>query len=117
MVTKADTVYRIVPDAREVFSEQDLSTFSRLVEERLAITNTIKSLEEDKKRLDEGITSFLTDANTPSVQYGEHPVQIIQGSRSNLSKEKLVELGVSVMTIKQATTTTTYSYLKVGGRG
>lgn len=108
---KTDTV---APDAREVFTDSDLSTFSRLVEERLAISNTIKSLEEDKKRLDESITQLLTDADTISVQYGEHPVQIVQGSRSNLSKERLVELGVSVTVLQQATKTTKFSYLKVG---
>lgn len=106
-----------IPDAREVFTEQDLSTFSRLVEERLSIANTIKALEEDKKRLDESITAILTDADTVSVQYGEYPVQIVSGSRSNLSKERLVELGVSVSVIQQATKTTSYSYLKIGGRG
>lgn len=107
---------RTYADAREVFTGQSLSTFSRLIEERLAVTNTIKSLEEDKKRLDESITQLLTDADTISVQYGETPVQIIQGSRSSLSKERLVELGVSVAVIQQATKTTRYSYLKVGAR-
>lgn len=42
-----------------------------------------------------------------------HYVKLIKSTRTNLSKQKLVEFGVEPMVIAQATSTTNYSYVKV----
>lgn len=106
-----DTV--TVPDAREVFDAATLQKFGRLVEQRSVLKATIKQCEEDTKALDAAITSMLTEHDAPAVQHGTSKVALCSSSRSTLSKERLVELGVPGRIIQEATTVTTYSYLKV----
>lgn len=102
-----------VPDAREVFNDADLKRFSLLIEERGALKASIKEYEQKVKELDPIITEMLTDAGTAKVQYGDSKVTLAQGSRSALSKERLLELGVPSRTIAEATTHTAYTYLLV----
>jgi hypothetical protein len=101
------------PDARSVLNDAELARFSHIVEQRQASKALIKAAEEEIKKLDEDITSILTDVGIPKVQYGDMGVALVQGKRSNLSKERLLELGVAATTIAAATTHTSYTYVLV----
>ena len=104
----------IVPDYREAIPESELANFSKLLEYRITITEQIKQLEQDKKSIDEEITAAMTDAGAVKVNYEGRPVSLCQGSRSTLSKEKLIQSGVSANTIKACTVESKYTYLLVG---
>lgn len=100
-----------IPDFREVMVEP--TEFSHLVEDRLRIKAEIAELEAQLKEVDNDITSSLTEANEPRVQYGDYKVGIIESQRSTLSKERLVELGVPVSIVQQATKVTKFTFIRV----
>ncbi len=103
-----------VLDYRDVFPDDDAGPFARLLEDRIALTDTIKELEEQKKTLDTNITRLMTDIGSDKLRYGYRAVSIVQGSRSNLNKEKLLLAGVTATTITACTDTTAFTYLLVG---
>lgn len=101
------------PDARQVLAGVVLNTFGSLVERRLELKALIKQAEGETKEIDEAITSILTDADAPKVQYGNATVQLCQGSRSTLQKDKLIEAGVAPAVLERCTKTTAFTYVLV----
>jgi len=102
------------PDYRTIFEEDNLNRFAHLMERRIAAAETIKELEEEKKHLDLDLTAMMTDQGAPKINYNGRPVALVQGSRSSLSKEKLLLAGVAATTIQAATVENTFTYLLVG---
>lgn len=103
-----------VPDVRDVFAGDKLRSFSHYIEERIAVTASIKELEEEKKRLDSKLTELMTEHDAVKVQYAGRPVSLVEGSRSSLNKEKLLLNGVSATTILKCTDESHFTYLLVG---
>jgi hypothetical protein len=103
-----------VPDYREVFSAHQLSSFAHYLEERIIIMESIKELETEKKRLDSEITALMNENDAVKVQYQGRPVSLVEGSRSSLSKEKLLLNGVPATTILKCTEESKFTYLLVG---
>lgn len=101
-----------VPDFRDVIETPE--TFSRLIEERTSLKAQIEEMEERIEQIDDAITQQMTDAGVPKVQYGDIPVTLVPGTKNTINKTRLVELGVSVSTIEEATKTTNYHYVLVG---
>lgn len=99
-------------DFREAIAKPD--EFSKLCQRRIQLKALIAEAEEEiKETLDPAITQMLVDNDTIKVQYGEVAVSLVEGRRSSLSKEKLVERGVEASLIAECTTTTVYSYLLI----
>lgn len=103
-----------VPDSRDVFHAHQLAAFNRYMDQRIAVTTSLKELEEEKKRLDAEITALMTEHGTAKVMHIGRPVSLVEGSRSSLSKEKLLLAGVPATTIVKCTEKSTYTYLLVG---
>jgi len=103
-----------VPDSRDVFAGPVLRSFGNLMERRIACTETIKQLEEEKKKIDNSLTTLMTDHDTVKVSYEGRSVSLCQGSRSSLNKEKLLLAGVPATTILKCTDQSSYTYLLVG---
>jgi hypothetical protein len=104
----------VVPDAHDVLKGNNLRVFCSKAQERIDIVNTIKELEEQKKQLDDDIMELMVNHNTSKVLYQGRPVSIVTGSRSSLSKEKLLEAGVPAKTIVECTSYSNYDYLLIG---
>jgi uncharacterized protein (UPF0335 family) len=104
----------VILDSREVFQSHQLSAFGHYMEQRIAVAESIKELEEEKKRLDSEIKALMEEYGAVKVSYEGRSVSIVKGSRSNLSKEKLLLAGVPATTILSCTDTTHYDYVLVG---
>jgi hypothetical protein len=103
-----------VPDSRDVFYNHQLAAFGRYMEQRIAVTESLKELEDEKRRLDTEITALMTQHNTIKVMHIGRPVSLMEGSRSSLNKEKLLLKGVAATTILECTDHSSYTYLLVG---
>src|SRR5216683_6144868 len=94
----------IAPDYREVFPDDAMmGQFTLLAENRIALTDAIKELEDQKKVLDMQITEMMTAVGSEKLRFGTRAVSIVQGSRSNLNKERLLLAGVTATTITACT--------------
>lgn len=78
--------------------------FDRLVEEYRALSEMIRLNEQEKKELSEKLMSYFADSEAKTVMSGGLRVTLAQNpGRSTLSKEKLIEAGVSALTIQACT--------------
>lgn len=107
------TTNETVPDVREVMEEAAIPELGRLLTLRLTAKAALKDMEAEVKDLDASITQLLTDQGCPKVSYDGYRVAIVAASRSTLSKDKLVELGVPAATIKAAMVETRYNFIRV----
>lgn len=103
----------LVPDSSVVFGNGELKKFGTLVDTRQELKSMIKGAEEEIKALDAKLTEMLTQHDTVKVQHSDYRVSLCQGSSSSLSKDRLLQLGVTATVIAQATTSKTYTYLLV----
>lgn len=87
--------------------------FARLVLHRQEIKHQIDQLEEKSKSLTDEITLAMAQQDIKVVFVDAYRATIVESTRSSLSKEKLLELGVPAETIVAATTESHYSFLKV----
>ena len=103
-----------VPASGDVLGRRAVA-FDRLVEEYRALSEMIRLNEEEKKQLSEKLMSYLADSEAKTVMSGELRVTLAQNpGRSTLSKEKLLEAGVSAQTIAACTVAgKPYSYVLV----
>ena len=77
------------------------------------IDDEISALKETKKQLsDQGVT-ILLKAGVKSVMVGDLRVTRADGMSAQISKTRLMELGVEIGLIEKATSRTPYTYLKV----
>ena len=104
----------IVPNANDVFGGANLRSFSHYMDERITVMDQIKELEAYKKELDSKLTGLMTDYSTIKVTYNGRAVSLVEGSRTSLSKEKLLLKGVPATTIVECTDVSHYNYLLVG---
>lgn len=106
----------VAVDYRTAFEDEPLvRQFSRLLEDRISIADTIKSLEEEKKALDTRLTEMMLDSGQRKLHYEGRPVSIVAGSRSNLNKERLLKY-VTSSQLTECTDVTSYEYLLIGKR-
>lgn len=92
-----------------------LRPLKKYVTEYLQLRDEVKPRKARMKELMEYALPMLAKARVEGVMVGDEPVLLIESSQSKLSAQRLVELGVSVEIIKQATITTPKApYLKIG---
>jgi hypothetical protein len=103
----------LVPTATSVLDPEALSDFVDMVERRQQLKGSIKAMESEVKELDSALTNLMTDKGLPKCSIGTLMVSLVASSRSDLSKTKLIEAGVSVKVIEDCTIRREYSYLLV----
>jgi hypothetical protein len=91
-----------------------LRSFTHFIEERIAINEHIKALEEEKKDIDKKLTALMLEHDAIKVNYEGRNVSLVEGTRTSLNKEKLLLAGVPATTIVAATDTSHFTYLLVG---
>lgn len=92
-----------------------LKPLKRWVTEYLSVQAEVRTLEARKRELQDLIMPTMMKAKVEAVLVGEEPVRVVESVRRTLSKERLVELGVPVLTIQKATIETPNSpYVRIG---
>jgi hypothetical protein len=112
-------IKEVVLDYREVWDSKVCKKFAKLIEDRDSLSGTVKAITNDKKTgtldvINSEIGNMLAMAGMKSVGFEGRPVTLAENSNSSLSKEKLLELGVSASVILAATTKKSYTYVTVG---
>lgn len=87
--------------------------FAKLVMERQELKSVIKDLEEKADWTGEALLEELAGTGFKGVMVDSYHVQIVDQTRTSLSKEKLLELGVPASVILSATVESNSTYLKV----
>jgi len=87
--------------------------FDDKVRQRFNISAKIKQLEATRAELNAEIGTMLTVAGVEKVASDDLTVSMVAGRSTHLSKTKLLELGVSLDTISNATQETKYSSLRI----
>jgi hypothetical protein len=108
----AETESVAVPEAGEVFGPQ-YRRFTQLVGELRAANEVKKQAEAEAKRLNNDLKLMWADVEAKTVTDEGARVTLVQSSNSTINKEKLLELGVTATVIRDATKTTTYTYVLV----
>jgi hypothetical protein len=102
----------VAPDAKEVFGRR-YQRFSHLVGELRAANEVKKQADEESKRLNKELQSMWADVEAKTVVDDGARVTLAQSSNSHISKERLLELGVTATVIRDATKVVEYSFVKV----
>lgn len=102
----------IVPMASEVFGRR-YRKFTELVAELSAANQVKKQADEESKRLNAELQAMWADVPAKTVLDDRVRITLVQSSNSHISKERLLELGVTATVIRDATKTVEYSYVKV----
>lgn len=87
--------------------------FIRLLSRRQQASEEKKILETSLSELNEEIKSWMLDAGEKAVVADDWRVTVVQSTQSTISKERLLELGVSAKIITKATKTTPKEYIQV----
>lgn len=96
------------------YKEANLSPkFARLTIQRQELKGEIKELETFCDGLSESLLTDLASSGFKGVMVDSFHVQIIDQTRTSLSKEKLLEAGVSAQTIADCMVESPSTYLKV----
>ena len=91
--------------------------FAKQVKRRQTLKAQMAKLEAEKREIDDTIGGLLEVNDLKSVMVGDRlTVTLCQGTSTHLSKTKLLELGVLLDTIEQATKRTHYPYVQVRER-
>lgn len=91
--------------------------FAKLVFERQELKSKIKELEARCEPLTEELQVEMMGSPVKSVKVDDYQVTLVDSVRTHLSKEKLLELGVSPSVIEQATVSTPSTSLRVTDTG
>lgn len=94
-------------------TEIDSQRFIRLLSKRQQASEEKKELEATLAELNEEIKSWMLDAGEKAVVADDWRVTVVQSTQSTISKERLLELGVSAKIITKATKTTPKEYIQV----
>lgn len=110
----AEAELGIVRTSEELFGKR-ARAFERLVGDYRGISETLKSLEEEKKQLQKQIQQYFVDAGTKTVLADSSRVTLVQNQgQSRVDKVKLLEHGVSAQVIADCTVTgNPFEYVKV----
>lgn len=103
----------LVPDVRDVFHNGDLRKVSKLIDQRIELSAMKKQAEEEIKELDAKLTEMLSGADVQRVMHGTYKAQLVAGTNSHISKELLLEKGVSASVIVAATKVKNYTYVLI----
>lgn len=95
-------------DVRQAFKPTHAKEFLQLVAERQKIDASIKDLEKEKRLRTDALVALLAESGHKTVLTPEWRVTFTQGTHTTLSKERLLEQGVSAKIIEKATKSTTY---------
>lgn len=87
--------------------------FINLVAKRQRTKEEISELEAEVKKQNSEILNLLTECGYKTVLTPDWRVTFTQGTHTQISKERLLEQGVSVKVIAKATKTTTYETVTV----
>ncbi|MEE8608606.1 MAG: hypothetical protein V3S55_13445 [Nitrospiraceae bacterium] len=91
--------------------------FEVQVKRRQALNAKMAKMEAERKEIDNTIGGLLEVNDLKSVMVGDKlTVTLCQGTSTHLSKTKLLELGVLLDTIEQATKRTFYPYVQIRER-
>jgi hypothetical protein len=94
-----------------------LKPLKRWVAAYLDLQAQAREIDTRKRELQDLILPAMAKARVDAVLVGEEPVRVIESTQKRLSKERLVELGVSVAVIQKATIETPRApYVMVGRR-
>jgi hypothetical protein len=86
------------------FDYLQANDFDEVVERRIALGISRHHIEAEISKLDLELGVMLATADTKSVRYGEHRISLAHSTvGGKLSRERLVELGVSKDIIEAAT--------------
>lgn len=102
----------IAPEAKEVFGRK-YQRFTHLVGELRAANEVKKQADEESKRLNKELQSIWADVEAKTVVDDGAKVTLVSSSNSHISKERLLELGVTATVIRDATKVVEYSFVKV----
>lgn len=98
------------PDFREVGLGKPFA--GKVIKYRM-LQEQIKALEEERKEIGDSLGALLVTQGVKSVLCDGNTVTLVDTTRSSLSKEKLLENGVSAAQISAATTVSQSTYVKV----
>jgi predicted phage-related endonuclease len=87
--------------------------FHQLLEDRKAVSETIKAFEESKKQIDEQIKGVLAEAGTKELKTAQWSVKISESVRKSLDEKLLLQNGVSVGVIQASKKETPVVSLRV----
>lgn len=91
--------------------------FAKQVKRRQTLKAQMAKLEAEKKEIDNTIGGLLETNDLKSVMVGDKlTVTLCQGTSVHLSKTRLLELGVLLETIEEATKRTHYPYVQIRER-
>lgn len=102
----------IAPEAKEVFGRR-YQRFAHLVGELRAANEVKKQADEESKRLNKELQSIWADCEAKSVTDDGARITLVSSSNSHISKERLLELGVTATIIRDATKIVEYGFVKV----
>src|SRR6267142_3491414 len=102
----------IAPEASEVFGRR-YRKFTQLVGELRAANEVKKQADEESKRLNKELQLMWSDVEAKTVIDDGAKVTLVSSSNSHISKERLLELGVTATVIRDATKVVSYSFVKV----
>lgn len=91
-------------------------TFSAMAKRSRELAAEIKEREDERKEISDQIKPLMVAAEADSICGDDWGVVYTKGSKVTLSKEKLVEQGVTLDQIAAATVTSTYYYVQVRDR-
>jgi hypothetical protein len=109
----------ITPDSTTAFGKR-AETFDALVRDYEGISGAIRSLEEEKKALQDKLKLYFTDSGIKTVVVANLQSKVtlvVNQGRSTIDKIKLLEHGVAAQTIVECTVQgDPYSFVKVTSR-
>lgn len=92
-----------------------LKPLKRWVAQYLALNEQERAAKTAKRELADLILPAMAKARVDAVLVGEEPVRVVESTQKRLSKERLVELGVTVAVIQKATIETPKApYVRIG---
>lgn len=96
--------------ARTKGSEERLREY---ISNRIAVDSQIKSLEEEKKLLNEAIIEEMSKAGLEKVEVDNHTVSKYTGHRATIKKELLMVNGVDPSVIAASTEVTEFTAITI----
>jgi len=88
-------------------------TFLKLLAERQEYSQIKRNAEAEEKKRSQTLCTMLAEAGHKTVVTPDWRVTFVEGVHTQISKQKLLDQGVSVKVIQKATTRTTYETVNV----
>jgi hypothetical protein len=106
-------VEQVTPNAHDILPGDSLKQFIPLANERIDLKQQKDIIEARIKELNDLLTPIIAELEVPKAGYCGFVFNIITKTNTKLSKEKLIENGVSASVIAASTTSSQSSYLEV----